>query len=1110
VARVSRAKGRWAALVLVMAFVSVPPSGGDASAQGVDQATRAAQNDLRDLGFDPGTIDGRWGPRSLAALRRFQRGEGLPESGRADPDTLARLRQRSRQPSAASPIAKAPEPDATARSPLPSVGVAQVPDPDARAKESPAPTSSAQDAIDSDSPDGHTGGAKAAAPSVSGQASGESRANAPNPAAEPRSQAPGTSSQSPAPAFPLATLALVGAIVPGALLAAWGVRRRRRQLVPSTPETIDAGLRDGEPAPSTGLPREAPVGLRAARPAASNHVAVIPEPRTPMADPSPMTGLVGSTEVPAPDAVADPPADDPIEATDRSGAIDPGQGSGEPPRAGPAPASNPFVARSPETADDRSCHPPAIAPRSPDAAAPPRASEPATRPSKHRLAGDRTWVPAGVGVAVAGLTLPGLVYVGRTLPPAKGGEQNDNCLVDPGLAVPRTTSDTAGRHLEYCPSYGSMKPSSRRAYLEWLAGDRAAPGTPIGYVFLYLYGLERRGVLEGSAEDRPAIRAEVERLLSVYGDNGSFRHYASCLLAALDALSLVPGTDPAPVFEPSGYELPLSVRFAVGSRIRDGKPVEGVWLLAWTMSHPETRVRTPARRAFDRVRDEFVAEFERRHPSGGLPIKWRKGAPSPALYRAASRTFEVDLALFGSERMPDLARHADALALGRELLDLSSDRLDAYSRHLGKEAGRASPLSLQALALLPAGQRERAADAPAAAHLSWLRERAEACAPVPLAELGRRVAGRSDAGATAAKPRELADVLCRFGIGLIPDPRFPVRAPAADVTLFALTGPRDAVDAPSAAYEAAFLTLSVGMLMARADGVVTEDERAVLRDLASDAPGLGPDERLRLGADASWLEAHPTELTSMRARLAGLDPERKRAVADTLVRVASSDGRHHRAEIALLEKAFRQMGLDLNGLYSALHGAAPAAAPDGPVLVARGPAREAAFLIPGGPEDGREPSGRAAADASRRAERGPPAPAGRVDAERLAAIRSETEAVSSVLAGVFDLDADPIREAQGAPPEAEPAPMAAPGAPDGGFDGLDARLAGLMRALAGRPEWPRDAFDRLARERGLMPGAAMEDLNAWSFDRFDDPLVEEGDPVLVNVGLIPAHLLETA
>ncbi|MFC6738157.1 peptidoglycan-binding domain-containing protein [Methylobacterium tardum] len=137
-----------------------PPSGGDASAQGVDQATRAAQNDLRDLGFDPGTIDGRWGPRSLAALRRFQRGEGLPESGRADPDTLARLRQRSRQPSAASPIAKAPEPDATARSPLPSVGVAQVPDPDARAKESPAPTSSAQDAIDSDSPDGHTGGRK--------------------------------------------------------------------------------------------------------------------------------------------------------------------------------------------------------------------------------------------------------------------------------------------------------------------------------------------------------------------------------------------------------------------------------------------------------------------------------------------------------------------------------------------------------------------------------------------------------------------------------------------------------------------------------------------------------------------------------------------------------------------------------------------------------------------------------------------------------------------------------------------------------------------------------------------------------------------------------------
>ncbi len=43
-----------------------------------------------------------------------------------------------------------------------------------------------------------------------------------------------------------------------------------------------------------------------------------------------------------------------------------------------------------------------------------------------------------------------------------------------------------------------------------------------------------------------------------------------------------------------------------------------------------------------------------------------------------------------------------------------------------------------------------------------------------------------------------------------------------------------------------------------------------------------------------------------------------------------------------------------------------------------------------------------------------------------------------------------------------------------------------------------------------MPGAAMEDLNAWAFDRFDDILVEEGDPVHVNLHLLPDTLPEAA
>ncbi len=743
----------------------------------------------------------------------------------------------------------------------------------------------------------------------------------------------------------------------------------------------------------------------------------------------------------------------------------------------------------------------------------------------YKESGDRTWVPAGGRVTVAGFTLPGLVYVGHVLAPMEGFGRTDNCLIDPNLKVSKSNADVIGQHMDYWPAYENMRPSSRRAFLEWLSGDRADPDAYIGYVFLYLYGLERRGVLERAVEDHAAIRAEVERLLAVYGYHGSFRRYAGDLLAALDILDLAPGQDPAPVFVPSGGELPPAVRVAVGSRIRDGRPIDADWLLAWTMSHPETRVRTPARRVFAHLRPEFAAEFGRVNPTGGLLLKRRKSGSSPVTYRAASGTFTADLVSAEQGTLPDLERYPEALAAGRELLELCTGRLDAYSRYLGRGAAPGQA-TLQALALLPPSRRQEASREAAGDSLAWLNARTAACAPVPFQEVNEQVGARGEDRPTPAKLRDLADTLGRFGIGLIPDPRFPARLPSSStVLLFRLDGPREAVDLPSDAYKAAFLSLAVGMLVAKADGEVTDGERAILHQLATAPSGLTPDERHRLAADASWLEAHPAELPTLRSRLAELGHEQRQAVGDSLIRVASSDGTHHRAEVALIERAFRQMGLDQDRLYAALHRAGPApgvlsageATPDGLVLVSLAPETERTYAIPGvppaatphrlpTPEARRETALPAADEAMQGAVREAATGAGEgVDAARLAAIRAETLAVSAVLADVFDADSD---GASGPPADAPSTEQAAEA--DGAFAGLDARHAGLLGELVSRPAWPRAEFDRLAREFGLMPGAAMEDLNAWAFDRFDDILVEEGDPVHVNLHLLPDTLPEAA
>lgn len=98
-------------------------------------------------------------------------------------------------------------------------------------------------------------------------------------------------------------------------------------------------------------------------------------------------------------------------------------------------------------------------------------------------------------------------------------------------------------------------------------------------------------------------------------------------------------------------------------------------------------------------------------------------------------------------------------------------------------------------------------------------------------------------------------------------------------------------------------------------------------------------------------------------------------------------------------------------------------------------------------------------------------------------ICAESKAAAKLLAGFFDthgieeLPKSPIADDDGA---------------------LEPRLAGLLRALLKKQSWSRVDFDRLAREHQLMPGAALEGINSWSFYEYDECPLEDGDPIVVN------------
>jgi peptidoglycan hydrolase-like protein with peptidoglycan-binding domain len=64
---------------------------GDRMAGGNREEVKQAQQALKDKGHDPGPVDGVMGPRTQAALRDFQKKEGIRESGRLDRETMSKL-----------------------------------------------------------------------------------------------------------------------------------------------------------------------------------------------------------------------------------------------------------------------------------------------------------------------------------------------------------------------------------------------------------------------------------------------------------------------------------------------------------------------------------------------------------------------------------------------------------------------------------------------------------------------------------------------------------------------------------------------------------------------------------------------------------------------------------------------------------------------------------------------------------------------------------------------------------------------------------------------------------------------------------------------------------
>jgi uncharacterized tellurite resistance protein B-like protein len=644
------------------------------------------------------------------------------------------------------------------------------------------------------------------------------------------------------------------------------------------------------------------------------------------------------------------------------------------------------------------------------------------------------WIPFDASCPIGSMLLPrGGFYLGRP-----GNPPHDiECAIDATLDFSLAKPDWLGKGMGYWPRYGRLTSEERGTFLAFLHSPRRAAGVGIGYVFLYLYGLEHRLLRDAAAglvplEEARVLIDELIGLLQVYGPrSNSFARYVAELIGV--AFARFPALVPASPIAGAGWTTPQRIAFAAAA---GPGPLSADWAFAWASSFSPAVNGATWSTMLPVVRDLFDQRYAASplaarvlpEPRSRLRISYRWAAFSGA------RVEDVPC------DWPDYAA-AEAQAIPYQaLLQAVCEDLESMRRMRRGEAPAGAALAAAPAEIARKSVTPKLADWAAlelaAIRVRGMQPRRTQEVAAALGWIGAAKLGKRDA-------TQIAQALQALGIGMEPDPRFGGATPKPDTDLMLFELPPDAGRAPSPAYAAAHLMVTAAASIGGVDGLSSIEVDSALSGITGHFQ-LSAAERARLNAVLAGSVGKPLRPVAVANKVKTLPESQRHALAAVLVDIALADGHVSAGEIKLLERFYGALSLAPATLHADLHHGSLGARKE-PAIVAGAPATITAL-----------------------------------DPDLIARKLEETARVQSMLAEIF-VDDTPAT-AESAPPQA-------------GDDDIHRAALQLVaaRATLDRAEW--DAFCEL---RDLMPDAALEALNEWSLERTGEVLLDGDDPLEVN------------
>lgn len=748
----------------------------------------------------------------------------------------------------------------------------------------------------------------------------------------------------------------------------------------------------------------------------------------------------------------------------------------------------------------------------------PRASAQPPRPDAHAP----TWVGHGTVVLSTSDKLPlrdPLTYFVQRA----AGPDAEPSAIELTASISSYAQQGPDHDLGYWPTYARLTSQQRRTYVEWLAGGRSVVPPSVGYVFLFMYGLERRALTENSAADVSLIFDEIVRLRSLYiagaePMNRSFDSYTASFLWFLamkfpDEVGDARFRDWCDQYDREseyGWGEDYVAALASWHVMRQQPlPESAAYMLAAQL--PKSVRSVVARRVAGQLRDLFSRRFAMQFPSGmELRISKRSKRYPYRPASAALPAYTID-----RPHPMGLASQFDALAdlwntCVDDLRKLSSIVKDDVAAELTSEAWEATPDELRVGINHPLTKPFATFVAQHTTEDGHVR-----CTAAELSDLCGIDNVRERI--TPGQSRRVAELSGHAGYLVEPDPRLTERGYESQqaVALFPKVE-EGAFDANR--YSAASCLLAAGLAIAHADGRAEADEVAVLSQQIRSLFELTPAEQRRLDVAKMVLLSEGMDLARAAKRLKQLDGNQLELAAKLILAIVVADGVVTKEELKAVRKLYSSMGFSrehINDTLASLRVAQTATIADGdePVTVAAAVQGDAGETIPQPPADVEPLAGV------------------RLNREAIAAIMRDTHEVARLLADAMaghQQEAVPHSSGSAVPAMSPPADAPAvtgeqpanvqpavavvnadtvsPPAATARLSmtaattdlpvGADvpARYAAFYQLLLTKQTWTRQELLDVAKRSGLMLSGAVDAINDWSNETHGGPLVyEDGD-----------------